>query len=69
MVEMEVLKPGSKTTIPAGDAVVLSVNIGIGGVRYELGYWSANEWKEIWLPDSEVKIKQNKPMRIGFQKQ
>lgn len=54
MDNLQVWKPGCKVTVKSEPAEVIVVNICRYGVRYEVGFWREGEWKEMWVPESQV---------------
>jgi hypothetical protein len=46
-------------------AIVMRIEIGPGGVRYQVGFWDAKDWKEGWF-DSALVTSAAPKQRIGF---
>jgi hypothetical protein len=62
---IEIIPIGSQVTVGPHEGTVLHANIGTNGVRYEVGYWKSDEWKEVWIDDFLVKFSEPK-QRIGY---
>jgi hypothetical protein len=57
---------GTKVICNGEPAKVLRIQIGTFGVMYEVGYWLRGEWKEVWLPESEVEEEKAEKRQPGF---
>lgn len=56
MTEIVCFLPGQIIAIGNGLFLgeVLTTSINADGVRYQVGYWFKDEWKEVWIPASQV---------------
>lgn len=63
---MKVFKPGTKVQVPAGEAVVITVIVGLDGVRYEIGFWNDANWVQFVVPDCGITSVSTETCRIGF---
>jgi hypothetical protein len=66
--DLPVFEPGSMVIVNGEPARIITVSIQENRlIRYEVGYWKAGEWKEVWLPAAEVLMnKHGRAKYVGF---
>lgn len=66
---MKVIPSGTHITTKLNhiEGIITAISIRFGAVNYEISYFAVNDYKQIWMNESEFTFSAKKKV-IGFQK-